>query len=417
VKFSGAFRLRLYEAWIEMKENFGRSILQALGVTVGVAAVLGGFSISDSQRKRADEMWVKRGGIDRLNVQPSATVNDGQAPSALQMANLGLRSEDAAEGEGLGARDVVAVSQQKTANVRVRSPYADQERRVMGIGGDYLDLEGYDLLHGRTISREDVERGAAVTVLGAEAVSVFFPTGEAVGQPLRVGDQIVTVIGVLEEKVFRFRGSQGNMFAWRNEIVAVPSTLVSKRMQGDSYRRLDRITFKIPVLSVMEKFTTDLGAMLRANHRQQDDYRLDDVGARIRKRESQGDVYNLIFMLSGVLSLLGGGMVNVNIQLASLKDRIREVGVKMAIGASGLEVFKQFMTEALVLTTLGGILGLVVGVLFSWGITSAIDIPLHMSLLSFVYAYLMASAFGFLFALFPAWRASRLSPMEALRYE
>jgi ABC-type antimicrobial peptide transport system permease subunit len=417
VKLTGAFRLRLYEAWLEMKENFGRSILQALGVTVGVAAVLGGFSISDSQRKRADEMWVKHGGIDKLTVQPSAAVDDGQAPSALQMANLGLRSEDAAEGEGLGARDVAGVSEQKTADVRVRSAYADQARRVTGVGGDYLALEGYDLAQGRAISKEDVERGAAVAVLGAEAVSVFFPTGEAVGQTIRIGDQVVTVVGVLEEMVFRFRGGEGNILAWRNQIVAVPATLVSQRMQGDAYRRVDRITFKIPVLSVMERFTTDLGAMLRANHRQQEDYRLDDVGARIRKRESQGQVYDLIFMLSGVLSLLGGGMVNVNIQLASLKDRIREVGVKMAIGASGLEVFKQFMTEALVLTTLGGVLGLGLGVLFSWAITSVIDIPLHMNAMSFVYAYLLASAFGFVFALFPAWRASRLSPLEALRYE
>ena len=93
--------------------------------------------------------------------------------------------------------------------------------------------------------------------------------------------------------------------------------------------------------------------MLKANHRQQEDFRLDDVAARMRKEHSQGDVYDIIFMLSGVLSLIGGGMVNVNIQMATLKERVREVGVKMAIGASGREVFKEFMTEALLLTALG----------------------------------------------------------------
>jgi ABC-type antimicrobial peptide transport system permease subunit len=417
VKLSGAFRARLEEAWIEMRENFGRSILQALGVMVGVAAVLGGFSLSDSQRKRSDEVWMKRGGMDKMVVQPAAAVKGGSTPTALQNANLGLRHQDAVEGEDIDPQNVAAISQQRNARARVRSAYADQNRRVTGIGGNYLDLEGYRLDQGRLLSDEDVERGASVAVLGAEAVSVFFPSGEAVGQQLRVGDVIVTVIGTLQEKVFRFQDRGGNIFAWQNEIVAVPATLVSRRMQGDSYRRVDRITFKIPEMSIMEKFADTLAALLKANHRQQEDYRIDDIAARIRKRRSQGQVYNMIFLLSGILSLVGGGMVNVNIQLASLKERVREVGVKMAIGASGPEIFKQFMTEALLLTGVGGIVGLVIGVAFSKIITSSIDMPLYLDPLSFVWAYLLAVAFGFGFALYPAWKASRLSPIEALRYE
>jgi len=137
----------------------------------------------------------------------------------------------------------------------------------------------------------------------------------------------------------------------------------------------------------------------------------------VRRRRSQGEVYDIIFMLSGVLALVGGGIVNVNIQMASLKERVREVGVKMAIGASGREIFKGFMTEALLLTALGGIAGLILGVGFSWVITKSIGIPLYMTPASFVWAYGLAAVFGFLFALVPAWKASRLSPMEALRYE
>jgi ABC-type antimicrobial peptide transport system permease subunit len=118
-----------------------------------------------------------------------------------------------------------------------------------------------------------------------------------------------------------------------------------------------------------------------------------------------------------VLALIGGGMVNVNIQLASLKERVREVGVKMAIGASGREIFKSFMTEALLLTLLGSAAGYVVGIVFSWVITKSIGTPLSLSPLSFVWATLLAFLFGFLFALYPAAKASRQSPMEALRYE
>jgi ABC-type antimicrobial peptide transport system permease subunit len=144
---------------------------------------------------------------------------------------------------------------------------------------------------------------------------------------------------------------------------------------------------------------------------------LDDVAARVKKQRSNGDVYNIIFILSGVLSLLGGGLVNVNIQLASLKDRVREVGIKMAIGASGREIFKELMTEALVLAGLGSLVGVAVGVAFSRIILEILGVPLYMRPSSFGLAIGLACLSGFLFALYPALKASRLSPMEALRYD
>jgi ABC-type antimicrobial peptide transport system permease subunit len=300
----------------------------------------------------------------------------------------------------------------------VRSPYADQDRQLTGIGGDYMALNGYAIEKGRAFSSEDFENGRPVAILGAEAAAVFFPTGDAVGQTIRLGDIPVAVVGTFTEKIFRWRdGQKGNQFAWRNRIVAVPSTLVARRMQGDRWQRVDRVAFRIRDLGAMKAFSEGLGAILRGNHRQQEDFRIDDVAARIRKRRSQGDVYNMIFMLSGVLSLIGGGMVNVNIQMATLKERVREVGVKMAIGASGREVFKEFMTEALLLTGLGALVGFGAGVAFSKVITSFLEIKLYMQPASFLWAFALAAAFGFLFALYPAWKASRLSPMEALRYE
>jgi putative ABC transport system permease protein len=414
--FSGAFRERLAGAWVEIRENLGRSTLQTLGVVLGVASVLGGFSISDSQRKHSDEAWMKMGGMDRLNVQPSVAIRDGQ-PTALQTANLGLRAQDADEGGALGAKTVSGVSQQKMARARVRSPYADQDRQLTGIGGDYMALNGYTVEKGREFAAEDLENGRPVVLLGAEAAATFFPTGEAVGQTVRLDDIPVAVVGVFAEKVFRWREGEGNRFAWRNRIVAVPATLVARRMQGDRWQRVDRVAFRIRDLNVMQKFSEGLEALLKGNHRQQEDFRIDDISARVRKRRSQGDVYNMIFMLSGVLSLIGGGMVNVNIQMATLKERVREVGVKMAIGASGREVFKGFMTEALLVTGLGALAGFAAGVAFSKIITSFLKIPLFMQPASFLWAFLMAAAFGFAFALYPAWKASRLSPMEALRYE
>lgn len=417
MKTSGAFRERLLEAWIELKENPGRSFLQALGVMLGVASVLGGFAISDSQRHQSERLFARIGGTDKLNVLPSDTAWQG-TPSALQNANRGLRLEDATEGQRLAsAGSVNATAVLRQARTRVRSEFADQERDVSGIGADYVAMNGYEIEQGRDFSAHDLETGAPVAILGSQAASIFFPTGEIVGKPLRIGDTPVVVIGVFAEKVFRFHEGQENMFAWRNRIVAVPSQLVAGRMEGDDYHRLDRVTFRVPDLSAMTDFSKELSSLVTANHRLQDDFRLDDVAKRMERQMSQGAVYNIIFLLSGILALLGGGMVNVNIQLASLKERVREVGIKMAIGAPGREIFKAFMTEALLLTLLGSGVGFVVGVAFSWVITRSIGIPLMLSPLSFVWATALALVFGFLFALYPAAKASRQSPMEALRYE
>ena len=414
--FNGAFRERLRNSWVELRENLTRSVLQSLGVILGVAAVLGGMSISDSMRKRSMDLYVKMGGLDKLNVRQSAVVNDGAA-TALQTANLGLRRHDADEGGELAASAVEGISVQKNARARVRSPYADQERDVRGIGGDFLALDGFEIAEGRNFSQHDVDSAAPVAILGTEAVAVFFPDGQALGRSLRVGDTPVQVVGVLRERVFRFRDGQHNIFRRRNRIIALPTTLVARRFEGDRYHRVDRVTFRIRNLDAMATFSKGLSSMLKANHRQQDDFRLDDVAARVKKEQSQGDVYDIIFMLSGFLSLIGGGIVNVNIQMATLKERIREVGVKMAIGAPGREVFQEFMTEALLLTSAGSIAGLFIGIGFSKLITSYIGVPLHIDAKSFVSAYLLAAVFGFVFALFPAWKASRLSPMEALHYE
>ena len=414
----GILRERVFEAWTEIRENLGRATLQSLGIMLGVASVLGGFSITDSFRQRSEQLYVKLGGLDKLNVQNNPVASEGK-PSALRAANLGLRQEDRDDSEQVKPEDVQGISMVKGLRARVRSAFADQERAVSGIGGDFLALEGYEVAQGRALSTQDLASAAPVVMLGSEAVETFFPSGNAIGATIRVGDTPVQVVGVLKERYFRFSKVEGrrNMFRRQNRLIAVPSSLVQRRLQGDVHARLDRITYRLPKIDAMPAFTQALKGILKPNHRLEEDFRLDDVQARIRKRDNNGDAYNIIFMLSGVLALLGGGLVNVNIQLASLKERVREVGIKMAIGAPGSEVFKGFMTEALLLTALGGLVGLGLGVAFSWVITYILGVPLAMSLASFLWAYLLAAVFGFLFALYPAWKASKLSPMEALHYE
>ena len=265
---SGAFRLRMESAWLEIRENLGRSSLQTLGIVLGVASVLGGFSITDSFRKRSETLYVKLGGLDKLNVQPNNIGNDG-TPTALQNANLGLRHRDMEDGRELDSANVEGVSVQRNARARVRSAFADQERRVQGINGDYLAIEGYGIAQGRSFSQSDIGTASAVAILGSEAYQTFFPSGGGLGAIVRVGDVPVTVVGVLRPRVFRFRDTpgQGNMFHRKNRLIAVPATLVQQRMQGDSYQRVDKLTFRIPKVDTIEAFAKSLTSVLKTNHR------------------------------------------------------------------------------------------------------------------------------------------------------
>jgi ABC-type antimicrobial peptide transport system permease subunit len=413
---TGILLERLREAWIELRLNFGRALLQGLGIILGVASVLGGFSISDSQRRRSEELYVRLGGLDKLVVRP-VPLPETSRPTALQSANLGLRAEDGSRGRTLDAQAVKGISLQRQATVRVRSESADLERDVTGIDADFLPLGGYALGEGRGFSPMETHEGAPVAVLGTEAAARFFPSGDAVGRRLTVGGIPVQVVGVLQERVFRFSASDHNLFARRNRLIAMPARFVQKRLQADFQQRVDLVAFKVPELGALPRFSQALTSLLKSSHRLQEDFRLDDVSRRVRKAHSQEDVYDLIFLLSGLLALVGGGIVNVNIQMASLRERIHEVGLKMALGASGREIFLGFVTESLLLTGLGSLVGLAAGTAFSWAITRILEIPLAMRPSSFAWAFALAGVTGFLFALYPAWKASRLSPMEALRYE
>jgi len=407
---------RLRGAWEDLREHPGLAVLQALGVVLGVASVVGGFSITDSFRRQAEQRYVRTGGMDKLSVHPEAGVRSSQ-PSALQGANLGLRAADAERGAALEPRTVAGVSVVREVQAWVSTPSATGWRPVTGINADFIPLEGYVLDQGRSFAPGELQAGARVVILGSDAARVFFPHGDMLGRTLVVDGVPLAVVGTFQPKVFRFLESDPNLFAWRNRTIAVPAAFVQKRLQADPHLRLDRITFRVPDTGRIEGFSLNLASWLRASHRFQSDFRLDDVAARHRREQRQGAVYDLVFLLTGLLALLGGGLVSVNIQLASLRERVREVGLRMALGASGREIFKAFMTEALVLTALGTVLGLGVGVGFAWIIARWLSVPLYLRPGSCLWAFLLAGTFGCAFALLPAWKAARLSPMEALRYE
>jgi ABC-type antimicrobial peptide transport system permease subunit len=259
--------------------------------------------------------------------------------------------------------------------------------------------------------------GAAVVVLGSTRARELFGSVDPVGKPLVIGDVTYTVVGVMKEKVFFFRRNDSyNAHEWLNRLVMVPITSYAKRHLGPLNDRIDEINLRLVSADTHKEAKDALVQLLRTRHGLED-FGVWDRQERIEQGNREGQIYNITFLACGVIALLVGGIVITNIMLASFTERMREVGVRKAIGATGWQVFVQFLIEALVVTVCGGAAGLAVGVLFTLGIGRALDVEMAFTPSMFIAAVGSAAVVGFFFGLYPAIRASRLDPVVALRYE
>ena len=294
---------------------------------LGVASVLGGFP-SPTACAGADGPLREGGRHRQAERAPVRTCPDGTQralPPRTSACGTTTRSK-----AGMATSSVNGISVQ--ARARVRSDFADQERDVTASAPTSSPSTATRSRRAAT-SRAGPRVRRARRAARRRAVATFFPDGHAVGQTLtsamrRHGDRRPS------RAVFRFRDGQHNIFGWRNRLIGLPTEPGRRPVEGYEYHRLDRMTFRVRTST---RWPTSRGSGLDA---ERESPPAGGLPARRRRRPraqqlSQGDIYDIIFMLSGVLALIGGGMVNVNIQLASLKERVREVGIKMAIGAPG----------------------------------------------------------------------------------
>jgi putative ABC transport system permease protein len=367
-----------------------------------------------SMDARRDQYFRESGGTRLMGVynQPPSEIE----MTARQRARAGLKLSDAdAIRDTIPGYDLVVAEISST--YRVRAGATEERFRVTAIEPQFQQMRELTMAGGRYITDHDMETAAAVVVLGSTRARQLFGTVDPVGKAVNIDGTAYTVVGVTTEKVFFWQESDSyNAHEWLNRLIVVPITSYMKRHQEAGAERIDELNLRLQSPELHKESRDALEQLLRSRHGI-DDFGIWDRQERIEQGAQEDMVYNITFMACGVIALLVGGIVITNIMLASYTERMREVGVRKALGATGWQVFVQFLMEALVVTVLGGAAGLGLGIVFTFGIMSLMHMQMTITPMMVVVSVLAASVVGFFFGMYPAIKASRLDPVVALRYE
>ena len=401
--------------WPYVRKHRLRTILTTVGIVLGVASVVATFGLIDGGRRKGQEFWDKTGGVRKMFIRELDARELKQ--SLLEKKSKGLTYDDAlALTRHATLLEIVEPTMERRELVRV--PGFEKQLDISGATPAYEPMYDFHPAEGRFLTPEDLARSAKVVVLGSTRREQLFGSRPALGQLVSIGGDRYTVVGVMERKEFYWNSANRNALEWMNEMTFVPVTSVITRMVGDrESQKVAYINVQVRDVKHMEKAEQEVTTILRRAHGGVVDFQVFNRKAFMRQQEQQGRIYDVTFLTCGAISLLVGGIVIMNILLASFNERVREVGTRKALGATGLNIMAQFLVESVVVTIFGGLLGLGLGAGFTAGMSRLIQQPVVLTPQIMVLGLSFAVSVGIFFGFYPAIRAARLNPIEALRYE
>ncbi|MFT6473021.1 MAG: putative ABC transport system permease protein [Afipia broomeae] len=399
------FGATLLLAFREIRRHLLRSFLTTLGIIIGVAAVITMVTLGNGVTASVQED-ISSLGSNVFIISPVS--GDRDFPRPFEQADA-----DAVEQQIAGV-DVAAGSVSSSATAIHNGQ--DWSTSVQGVDNDFLRAQSIDVTDGRAFTAEEMAAGKDVCLVGTKIVAAIFVAGSSpLGEKMRVNQVSCTVVGVLEERGEGGGGPNSD----QDNTVMMPLKTVQRRFTGSD--DLQYFVVKYDAAYSSTSIQEALIGLLRERRLLQDgannDFNIIDT-AQINQAigSATGALTAMVAVIAGI-SLLVGGIGIMNIMLVSVTERTREIGIRLAIGALSREVRLQFLTEAIVLCCLGGLVGIFLALLLSWGLAGVIDVPFVfdpvINLLSFLFSAVMGIAFGY----YPAARASRLDPIEALRHE
>ncbi len=392
--------------------NKMRSFLTALGIIIGVGAVISMVSIGEGAKKGVEERFASFG-TNLLFVSPGSRSRGG-VHSGFGGFNT-LKPEDATAIEQ--QCDAVQYTS-PSVSTRAQTVYGNKNwnTSIQGTGAKYPEVRNWQVEEGTYFDESQVRTAAKVCVLGSEVKKSLFEDEDAIGKIVRVKAIPFRVIGVLKSK-----GESGGWFN-RDDMMTVPYTTVMKRLSGQEY--ISSIDISAVSAGRTEEAQTQIEEVLRIRHKiapgAEDDFQVRNMADIAEGAAQATQIMTILLGSIASISLLVGGIGIMNIMLVSVTERIREIGIRMAVGAKQRDILLQFLTEAVVLSVLGGL----IGVLFGVGLSKLLvyvktfsQFKTAVSPGAIILAFVFAASVGIFFGFYPARKASRLDPIEALRYE
>jgi putative ABC transport system permease protein len=393
-----------------LSKNKMRSGLTALGIIIGVGAVIAMVGIGNGARAQV-EAQVASLGQNVIQISPGSTRSGGVRQGADSANTLTVEDAGAIAEE---VPDVVAVSPEVKTKSQIIAGNRNWSASIYGESPDYFAIRQWPVEAGAIFTEQDLRAAAKVAVLGPRAAEELFGDQDPLGETIRIQNAPFTVIGVLKSKGTSISGSDND------DNIFVPYTIAMKRLVGKQ-TNLRRVNVQAANADALPDVQTQIVELLRQRHRigsgEEDDFKVQSQLEIGEVATQTTRTMTLLLAAIASVSLVVGGIGIMNIMLVSVSERTQEIGVRMAVGAHGRDILRQFLVEAITLSSLGGVIGIAVGTGTSKLISAAQDWPTLISPESVLVAFLFSAAVGIFFGYYPARKASLLDPIDALRYE
>ncbi|MCR4860037.1 MAG: ABC transporter permease [Bacteroidales bacterium] len=394
-----------------LSNNKLRGFLTMLGIIIGVGAVITMLAIGQGSKKSI-QAEISEMGSNMIMISPGGDRRGG----GVRMSSDDMQTLKVKDFEDISSKCSFVDLISPTVNASGQAVYGSNNTptSMYGVNRDYLDIRSYKVQDGDVFSDQDIKTAAKVCLVGATVVENLFPDGEnPVGKVIRYGSIPFKIIGVLESKGSNTMGMD------QDDLLIAPYTTVMKRIQAVTY--LQGITCSAISEDYTDQAVDEISAVLRENHKikagADDDFEIRSQQELSSMMTSTSDLMSTLLAAVAAISLIVGGIGIMNIMYVSVTERTKEIGLRMSIGARSRDILAQFLIEATLLSVVGGLIGVVVGVGASLLVKVLLSYPIFIQPWSIVMSFAVCTIIGIFFGWYPARKASNLDPIEALRYE
>lgn len=393
-----------------LANNKMRAFLTMLGIIIGVASVIAMLAIGQGS-KRSIQQQISEMGSNMIMIHPGAEMRGGvrQDPSAMQ--TLKLENYEKLRDE---CNFLSAISPNVSSSGQLIAGANNYPSSVTGVSIDYLTIRQLSVEQGEMFSENDIRTAAKVCVIGKTIVDNLFPDGsDPIGKVIRCNKIPMRVIGVLKSKGYNSMGMD------QDDVVLAPYTTVMKRLLAQTY--LSGLFASALTEDMTDEAVDEITTILRREHKlkesDSDDFTIRTQQELSSMLNSTTDLMTTLLACIAGISLVVGGIGIMNIMYVSVTERTREIGLRMSVGARGIDILNQFLIEAILLSVTGGIIGVILGVSLSLSLNAFLHIATQIEPWSIIMSFAVCTFTGVFFGWYPAKKAARLDPIEAIRYE